>query len=207
MKTRGICTFKLMYSADNLYGLVLCGGRSTRMGEDKSFIAYHGKPQCYHIYEMLQEFCKEVFISCNAEQSHLINKNFKTLEDQKAHENKGPATGVLTAFNAYPEKNFIVIGCDYPLLTRAEIRHFLASIPPASVAAAFYDHQEECYQPVIAWYSSEAGAALKKSQASLKQLLQDTNAYKHTPLDMSSLISADTKAASEQLKLIANLNH
>jgi len=176
------------------------------MGEDKSFIAYHGKPQCYHLYEMLQQFCTECFISCNANQSNLINKNFRILEDHKAHENKGPATGVLTAFLAYPEKNFLVIGCDYPLLTSTEIRRFLASIPPASVAAAFYDHQEECYQPVIAWYSSEAGAVLMKSQVSLKQLLQNTNAYKHTPLDPSSLISVDTKEASEQAKLIANLN-
>jgi molybdopterin-guanine dinucleotide biosynthesis protein A len=196
-----------MYSEDNLYGLVLCGGRSSRMGEDKSFIVYHGKPQCYHVYEMLQQFCTETFISCNANQSHLININFKIVEDQKVHENKGPATGVLTAFSTYPEKNFLVIGCDYPFLTAEEIRHFLASIPRASVAAAFYNHQEQCYQPVIAWYSSEAGAVLKKSQVSLKQLLHDINAYKHTPLDPSALISVDTKAASEQAKLLANNNH
>jgi molybdenum cofactor guanylyltransferase len=190
---------------------VLCGGKSSRMGEDKCFLNYHGKAQCYYVYDMLQKFCSETFISCNADQSTVIDRNFKTLEDIDSYANKGPATGVLTAFSAYPDKDFLVIACDYPLLAENDISHFLESFPANSVAAAFYDDYEQCYHPVIAWYSSEAGALLMQSSQnahfSLKSLLQSTNAYKHSPVNPSSLMGVDTKEDSRRVIQLTNNNH
>jgi molybdenum cofactor guanylyltransferase len=189
---------------------VLCGGKSRRMGEDKCFINYHGKPQCYYVYEMLQQFCIETLISCNIEQSRLIDKHFKIVEDSEVYIDRGPATGVLTAFNAFPRNDFLVIGCDYPLLSETEIRNFVESIPANSMAASFYDRHEQCYQPVLAWYSSAAGSVLLKStkdaRFSLKHLLHDVNAYKHLPIDEALLLSADTKEVSEKMMQLINNN-
>ncbi|MBK8495728.1 MAG: NTP transferase domain-containing protein [Chitinophagaceae bacterium] len=42
----------------NTYGLVLCGGNSSRMGTDKSMLQYYDKPQRYHVYDMLLPFVK-----------------------------------------------------------------------------------------------------------------------------------------------------
>ena len=58
-----------------LYGLIMCGGKSSRMGTDKSRIVYQQKEQQYHVYQMLQTFCEKVFISCNAEQGKTIEMN------------------------------------------------------------------------------------------------------------------------------------
>lgn len=197
-----------MYSKQNLYGLVLCGGRSSRMGEDKSFLIYHDKPQYHHVYAILQQFCVKTFISCNAEQSKAIDKKFKTLEDGKAYANRGPATGVLTAFSKYPENDFLVIACDYPLLTDSEIKHFLESIPAQSTAAAFYNEKQQCHEPVVAWYSANAGSLIIKApELSLKQHLENVNAYKHTALDPASLTSADTQAAKQKIMQLTNYNH
>ena len=52
----------------------MCGGKSSRMGTDKSRIIYHEKEQQYHVYEMLQLICEDVFISCNKEQQAFIDK-------------------------------------------------------------------------------------------------------------------------------------
>ena len=181
------------------------------MREDKSFLNYHGKAQCYHVYEILEQVCTGTFISCNAEQSPVIDKKFKTLVDLEVYAHKGPATGVLTAFSMYPLKDFLVIGCDYPFLSEAEIRHFLSNIPAGSVAAAFYDEHDQCYQPVVAWYSSEAGSLLMKlaenEQYTLKRLLESVNAFKHLPHDPKSLLSVDTKEASEEVMKLTKLNH
>src|SRR4051812_47661865 len=51
-----------------LNGLVLAGGKSERMGRDKTRINWHGKEQCYYISDLLKPFCSEVFISCRHEQ-------------------------------------------------------------------------------------------------------------------------------------------
>ena len=181
------------------------------MGEDKCFLNYHGKAQCYHVYEMLQQFCEETFISCNADQSGSIDKEFKTVEDIDAFADKGPATGVLSAFSTHPQKDLLIIACDYPLLTQDEIRNFLENIPPGSIAAAFYDEQTQSYQPVLAWYSCEAGLHLMKSseneQFSLKRFLESVNAYKYIPLNPLSMKSIDTEDERERVVQLTNNNH
>lgn len=175
------------------------------MGEDKSFLTYYEKPQCYHIYEMLQQFCEQTFISCNAHQLKLIDRKYNVIADHVAFAGKGPATGVLTAFSLYPQKNFLIVACDYPLLTGKEIAHFLHTVPEQSTAAAFYDEHEQSYQPVIAFYSVKAGSVLMQSQElSLKNLLQFVHAYRHIPLDNASIKSIDTKEASEKMMNLTN---
>ncbi len=64
-----------------LYGLILAGGKSVRMGSDKSVINWHGKEQRYYMADILAGFCKEVFISCRAEQQGSIVQEYKTLVD------------------------------------------------------------------------------------------------------------------------------
>src|SRR5689334_8129057 len=126
---------------------------------------------------MLDRHCKKTFISCNTAQSPRIDTSFNVIEDQDDYAGKGPATGVLTAFSIYPENDFLVLACDYPWLAENEVSHFLNSIPAQSVAAAFYDEQEQSYQPVLAWYSAEAGTILRQSpQTPLKRLLQEVEA-------------------------------
>ena len=51
-----------------LYGLVLAGGRSTRMGQDKSLISYHGKAQREYMADLLGQWCSRTFISCRGDQ-------------------------------------------------------------------------------------------------------------------------------------------
>lgn len=48
--------------------LILAGGRSTRMGTDKSLLTYHHQPQWRYLYELLTPYCSTVFVSCRADQ-------------------------------------------------------------------------------------------------------------------------------------------
>lgn len=51
-----------------LKGLVLAGGRSTRMGRSKANICWYGKEQQYHLADLMSGFCDEGFVSCRQEQ-------------------------------------------------------------------------------------------------------------------------------------------
>lgn len=181
------------------------------MGEDKYMLNYHGKPQCYHVYELLQPFCNTVAISCNSMQTLLIDQSYNTLEDLPAYADAGPATGLLTAFESLPENDFLVIGCDYPFLTQQEISLFLKNIPANAKAASFYDEQDQRYQPVLAWYSSTLAPALfetfQEQNASLQQFLKMVNASRYIPIDPISMLSVDEKTGhAEALRVINTRN-
>jgi molybdopterin-guanine dinucleotide biosynthesis protein A len=185
----------------NVFGLVLCGGKSSRMGTDKSILKYHDKPQCYHIYDMLAPLCAETFISCNSSQASGLEKGYNIIEDADLFKNAGPLTGVLSAFNKFPGSSFVTIGCDYPFLGKEELQRFISSLNSNSIASAFYDNLEQCYQPVLAWYSAAASALLQKNFSeenySLLHFLKSINADKYDPADRSSMFSIDTSEERE----------
>src|SRR4051812_48176697 len=91
------------------YGLVACGGKSTRMQEDKAFINYNGKPQAYIAYDLLSAFCKQVYLCCSQSQAVLFDKHYKILPDTAPFSESGPAAALLTAASKFPGKDFILL--------------------------------------------------------------------------------------------------
>lgn len=179
-----------------LYGLVVCGGQSTRMGTDKSLLDYHGKPQRYYVYEMLEWICDKVFISCNSNQYDTITAPYATLTDLPVYENIGPMAALLTAFDNYPEHDFLVVGCDYPYLTNKDLKEFIKSIQGEKIASAFYHQDNALYEPLLAWYSQKSGTEIRRrfteKQYSLQHFLRELNAEKYEPVRPKNIVSVDT---------------
>ncbi|TDE18717.1 molybdenum cofactor guanylyltransferase [Dyadobacter psychrotolerans] len=184
-----------MNAPDNLFGLVICGGESSRMGSDKGTLTYYEKPQRYHVYDLLTPLCNKVFLSCNKTQAGSISGHYLVLTDLSEFENIGPIAALLTAFNLYPEHNFLVAGCDYPFLQESDFRNFLSQAGRKCIAAAFYNSQDK-YEPLLAYYSSKAGALLREhfnnKEYSLQYFLKKINAEKFIPDDPKVMISVDT---------------
>lgn len=178
------------------YGLVVCGGNSSRMASDKSMLRYHEKPQRYQLYELLQPFCEKVFISCNAEQAGNMEQGFAFLTDHPSYRNMGPMAALLTAFTRYPYTNILFTGCDYPFLTNVDLRSF-SGYCKGDGAVSFYNEQENMYEPLLAWYPFQSFDKLKKMQEakeySLQHFLKVTRAVKFYPANKKSLISIDTQ--------------
>lgn len=193
-----------MQSTKRLYGLAVCGGKSNRMGMDKSLLEYHGRPQRDFIYTMLATLCDETFISCNAEQAGAMNKQHKTIVDKTTYAGNGPMAGLLSAFDLYPGADWLIAGCDYPYLTRQDMNDFVKSIDTNKPAAAFYNEQQQIYEPLLAWYSYAASDELKKMFArkeySLQHFLKKINAGKFLPADRSIIQSVDTREEYERVK-------
>ncbi|MCU0450045.1 MAG: NTP transferase domain-containing protein [Bernardetiaceae bacterium] len=116
-----------------LYGLVLAGGQSRRMGHDKGLIAYHGRPQREYALDLLAPFCERAFISCRpdqvAELAHLphLPDTFLGL---------GPLGGILSAGQAHPHAAWLVVACDLPLLTARTLAYLVQHRDPTKTATA-----------------------------------------------------------------------
>ncbi|WP_221390698.1 molybdenum cofactor guanylyltransferase [Dyadobacter sp. NIV53] len=182
-----------------LYGLVVCGGESRRMRADKSSLIYFEKQQRYHLYDMLysgqNNLCSKAFISCKQIQLKTVSKEYNVLQDLAKFENIGPMAGLLTAFTSYPDHDFLVVGCDYPFVNEQVLKNFLEQIKGDSIAAAFYNEHGK-YEPLLAWYSKEAGLILKKQfdtkEHSLQHFLIQNKAEKYIPADDIVMTSVDT---------------
>lgn len=186
------------------FGIVVCGGKSTRMGTDKSMLSYHGKPQLYHVYEMLEGLCEKVFISCNREQAGRISSPHQYLEDLPEFEEIGPMAAILTAFHIAKNHDFLVIGCDYPFLTPRELESFLLSIDKNHVATAFYNEEKSLYEPLLALYSSGAGEMIREmfdeGNYSLQSFLRNSSAGKFIGFKRESITSVDSPEMYEWAK-------
>jgi molybdenum cofactor guanylyltransferase len=148
-------------SSRPIYGLILGGGHSTRMGQDKSQIIYHGKSQVDHLYELLEKMTEKTYLSCREEQTNSTEvKGIATIKDRFV--DFGPTGGILSAFNKHPNAAWLVLACDMPFINAQVINDLLKKRNPYRVATCFYNEERKWPEPLCAIY--EPKAALKLGQ-------------------------------------------
>jgi molybdopterin-guanine dinucleotide biosynthesis protein A len=150
-----------------LNGLILCGGYSTRMQEDKSSIAYHGKPQWQHLYELLQEFTPEVYLSCRPDQQEFFRDKAPLILDSVAA--GGPAAGLLSAAAAFPGRAWLVLACDLPLIGRQSLEQLINFRDPEKAATALKSPVNLLPEPLIAIWEPRGLAVLEHGVAAGRQ--------------------------------------
>jgi len=156
-ETEAIAAFVESYLIDQqpvLHGLVLAGGLSARMQRDKGLLDYHGKPQREHAYELLSEFCGEVYLSCRADQMAELESQFRLVPDTFL--GLGPNGGILSAFQRNPDAAWLVVACDLPYLNRETLQYLVDNRQPARVATAFLDSENEFPEPLITIYEPKS---------------------------------------------------
>lgn len=131
-----------------LYGLVLSGGKSTRMGQDKGLLNYHGVPQREYLCGLLQNLGLTCFLSIREEQKDTLPKNFKTIIDNNRY--RGPFNGILSAHEAHPEAAWLVLACDLPLLGKAALKTLVLKRNSSKMATAYATQASRLPEPLIA---------------------------------------------------------
>ncbi|AKD05753.1 molybdenum cofactor biosynthesis protein MoaC [Pontibacter korlensis] len=138
---------QLSQARPKLNGLVLAGGQSLRMGQDKGAMQWHGKEQRYFMADLLQEFTEEVFISCRAEQQAELDTNYKALPD--TFTGLGPYGAILSAFREQPDAAWLVMACDLPLLNKATLQQLVNRRDSSSIATTFESPHDGFPEPLI----------------------------------------------------------
>ena len=141
-------------SVGTLNGLVLAGGKSLRMGYDKSSIEWHGKEQRYYMADLLKQYCDEIFISCRADQQNEVDSHYKTLPDTFV--DLGPYGAILSAFREKPDAAWLVVACDLPLLDAEILQDLVAHRNPSAVATTFESPFDGLPEPLITIWEPKA---------------------------------------------------
>lgn len=138
-----------------VYGLILGGGRSQRMGQDKGALQYFGQEQTKHLYQMLETLVEKTFLSCRNEQAndtHLVS--LPVIKD--IYLGFGPTGGILSAMNQYPNVDWLVLACDLPYLTVEVLQELISKRNPFKVATCFTNPEKGWPEPLCTIYSSKA---------------------------------------------------
>lgn len=110
-------------------GVVLAGGRSTRMGQDKAALLLGGEPLVRRAVRRLQRALAEVIVAGPAELSALV-QGVRIIEDTQL--GQGPLAGVGSALRAVSTPWVFVVACDMPFVAPDLVRAMvdLALAPP-----------------------------------------------------------------------------
>lgn len=130
-------------------GLVLIGGKSTRMGRNKSELVYYKKPQKEHVKELLESCSLKTFYSVQAssEKEDEIHDTFLNL---------GPFGGICSAFQKDPNSAWFVIATDVPFVNNELIQLLLQKRNPSKIATTVKGKNKEFPEPLITIYEPKA---------------------------------------------------
>ncbi len=142
-----------------LFGLVLAGGRSTRMKRDKAALAYQGATQLERAWQLLEPWTAQRFISVRADQSgDTLRARYPQIRDTLP--DAGPAAGILAAFDAHPGAAWLVLACDLPFLGRETLAHLVARRDPARIATTYRSAHDGLPEPLCAIWEPASRAPL-----------------------------------------------
>lgn len=157
-----------MISKEVLTAVILAGGTSQRMGQDKAFIELDGQTFIERILAVTKGFVKDQIIIANTEKYQSLN--VKTYSD--LIKNCGPVGGIYTAMQVVETPYLLVLSCDIPLLSSSILEHLInGSIPCAANVLTSNGR----YQPLTAIYHKDTmpvfKEALEEQRLKLRSLL------------------------------------
>ncbi len=192
-----------------LYGLVLAGGKSLRMGKDKAQISYHGLPHSIYLYNLLEKLCDKTYLSLRGDQHSEYGKEFHIIEDQDRY--RGPFNGLLSAHDYAPEVAWLVVACDLPLMDSSTVQKLIEQRDSEKIATALATTKTGLPEPLAAiWESAGLNKAidyLSKSNSSCprKYLLNSDIKLVH-PSEDKVLLNANSEGEyNEVLRILATV--
>ncbi len=113
-------------SSENIKScIILCGGKSSRMGQDKGSMIIQDKPMIKHILSTLNHHINEVIIVLNDQDRIARYGKFIDPEDydyklafvEDEIKNKGPLPGIMTGLGEIGSDYALVLPCDSPYVS------------------------------------------------------------------------------------------
>ena len=143
-----------------LAALVLAGGRSTRMQRDKAALAYGGETQLARAFRLVRDCVPDCHVSVRPEQvGDPLRAAYPQVVDRLA--GVGPVAGILAALAAAPERAWLVVAIDLPLLDAGTLRRLVAARDPAALATAYRSAHDGLPEPLCAIWEPAARAPLE----------------------------------------------
>lgn len=143
--------------ASDVTGVVLAGGKSSRMGSDKASLVLDGRQMVAHVIEALREvFPGVIVVGRNTERFQDLG--VRTVTDSIT--GSGPLVGIYSALAACDTPYCFVVACDMPLVRPALVRWMVEACAGQD---AFVPRTGPYIEPLFALYSKGCMPAIRES--------------------------------------------
>ena len=133
-----------------LWGCILIGGKSSRMGTPKHLLdAGNGRSWLEQSVERLSSQVRKIVLSGEGEVPQSLS-SLTRIDDLSGL--SGPMSGIAAAIRAYPHVCWIVMACDMPDFTVESIRWIMKQRKPGRLAVIPRNPITNRGEPLYGWY-------------------------------------------------------
>lgn len=165
-------------SPDNIIGVVLAGGRSSRMGQPKCQVMLAGQSLLFRVVEALRPQVSRIVVNTNLDTGNVQigDARLSTVSDCEPGF-PGPLTGLVSAFQFLEAEHaefdaLAIVPCDGPFLPANLVAMLAAALEAESAEVACVRYQGKMQPTFSLWRRSTAPKVTEslKTQGSFKYL-------------------------------------
>ena len=194
----------MMIDKKDITGIILAGGKSSRMGEDKAFLELKGKPFIEYSIEAVKPLVSEIMIVSNNPDYDRFNLN--RVDD--IIQNSGPLAGIYSGLvNSKTDYN-LVLSCDIPLITTEVLKLLINDVEPDIDVVQMVSYGKP--MPLIALYKKQCKTLfyklLQNNERRLHMALSQCK-VKNIMLNSENELFTTNINTPEELKKIKHVSH
>ena len=142
--------------------IVLAGGKSSRMGQDKALIKLGDRSLLYQICTLAQECATQVYVVTPWVEKYqaILPPNCQIIPEIIRHQ--GPLTGFAVGLTHVKQEWVLLLACDLPLLKTSVVKQWCQYLPTVpSSAIALLPSSSKGWDPLCGFYRRSCLSSLK----------------------------------------------
>jgi len=191
-----------MIERQNITGIILAGGKSSRMGTDKGFLLLNNKPFIQYSIEALKPLVSEIIIVSD-------NPDYDAFRLKRVNDitkNAGPVAGICSGLEASSTSYNLILSCDIPLISSEILQKLIDNIHDGYEVIQVESINKT--MPLIALYRKSVKETFKnlleKDERRLRVAIQACK-FKNVALEARYQISTSNVNTKEELKAIEDV--
>ncbi|SEQ54920.1 molybdenum cofactor guanylyltransferase [Hyunsoonleella jejuensis] len=189
-----------MIDKTNITGIILAGGKSSRMGSDKGLLMLNDKPFIQYSIDALKPLVSEIIIVSDTPEYDAFG--LKRITD--ITKDAGPVSGIYSGLEASKTELNLILSCDIPLITSEVLQQLIDAIDDTSEIIQAESNGKS--MPLIALYKkcikNTFKSFLEQDERRLRVAIKSCN-YKNVVLDeafQNATLNVNTKEEFKQIE-------
>ncbi len=174
---------KMAIAKHEVTGIILAGGRSSRMGKDKGLCLFRDKPLVAYAIEILQPLCGRLMISANHYPEKYAAFHLPVIPDEKP--GIGPMGGIYTCLKKSTTRHNLVLSCDTPFVS-GDVFRLLLDEAEKNYQVVCPAHETFLIEPLSAYYNTnvlgELEIAIARNEFKMMQFFKRVR-FHSVPVD------------------------